>query len=82
MNVRRVLFVSLHWLLYALLTPFVFIVAKRWPIARPHLPRRTAVHLLFALLFCAAWAGAGTLLRMSVSGAPAAGRPASRRRAL
>jgi signal transduction histidine kinase len=63
-NVRRVLFVSLDWLLYALLTPFVFLLAKRWPIARPHLATRIPLHLVFSLLFCAAWAGAGTVLRM------------------
>jgi two-component system, LytTR family, sensor kinase len=63
-NVRRVLFVSLDWLLYALLTPLVFAIAKRWPIARPHLATRVPLHLAFSLLFCAAWAGAGTVLRM------------------
>jgi sensor histidine kinase YesM len=62
-NVRRVLFVSLDWLLYALLTPLVFLLARRWPLARPTLAGRAALHLLFALLFCAAWAGAGTLLK-------------------
>jgi two-component system, LytTR family, sensor kinase len=65
-DVRRVLFVSLDWLLYALLTPFVFLIAKRWPLARPHLVRHAALHLGFSLLFCAAWAGAGTILRMLV----------------
>jgi len=63
-DIRRVLFVSLDWLLYALLTPFVFLVAKRWPISRPHLASHAALHLVFSLLFCAAWAGAGTVLRM------------------
>ena len=57
-DVGRVLFVSLDWLLYALLTPFVFLIARRWPLARPHLVRHATVHLLFSLFFCAAWAGA------------------------
>ncbi len=65
-NVRRVVFVSLDWFLYALLTPFVFLIARRWPLARPHLATRIPLHLLFSLLFCAAWAGAGTLLRMLI----------------
>ncbi|MCU1246477.1 MAG: signal transduction histidine kinase, LytS, partial [Acidobacteria bacterium] len=60
---RRVLFVAGDWLLYALLTPAVFLLAARWPIARPHLLRRIALHLAFSLLFCAAWAGVGTLLK-------------------
>ena len=63
-DIRRVLFVSLDWLLYALLTPFVFMIAKRWPIARPHIAQHAAVHLIFSLLFCVAWAGGGTVLRL------------------
>lgn len=65
-DVRRVLFVSLDWLLYALLTPFVFVLAKRWPISKPHVAKHAAMHAMFSLLFCAAWAGAGTVLRMLV----------------
>jgi two-component system, LytTR family, sensor kinase len=61
--VPEVLFVSGDWLLYALLTPAVFAVASRWPLARPHLARRAALHGLISILFCAAWAGAGTVLR-------------------
>ena len=66
LNVRRALFVSVDWLLYALLTPLVFLLAERWPLSRPYVARRAALHLLFALLFCVAWAGAGTLLKAAV----------------
>jgi signal transduction histidine kinase len=62
-STRALLFVSGDWLLYALLTPAVFALARRWPLSRPHLVRRAALHLLLSLLFCAAWAGAGTVLR-------------------
>jgi sensor histidine kinase YesM len=62
-SLRAILFVSGDWLLYALLTPGVFAIARRWPLARPHLIRRTALHLFVSLLFCAVWAGAGTVLR-------------------
>jgi sensor histidine kinase YesM len=62
-GVGDVLFASLDWLLYAFLTPAVFAVARRWPLARPHLARRAALHLVISLLFCAAWAGAGTVLK-------------------
>jgi sensor histidine kinase YesM len=61
------LFASGDWLLYAFLTPAVFVIARRWPLStasRPHLARRAALHLAISLLFCAAWAGAGTVLRM------------------
>jgi LytS/YehU family sensor histidine kinase len=60
----EVLFVSGDWLLYALLTPAVFAIAARWPLARPHLARRAVLHGAISILFCAAWAGAGTVLRM------------------
>lgn len=59
-----VLFVSGDWLLYALLTPAVFALARRWPISRPHLLRHTLLHLVISLFFCAAWAGSGTLLKV------------------
>jgi signal transduction histidine kinase len=54
------------WLVYAFLTPIIFWIAGRWPIARPHLVRRTLLHLAISLLFCAAWALAGTALRLGL----------------
>jgi len=54
------------WLVYAFLTPIIFWIAGRWPIARPHLARRVALHLAISLLFCAAWALAGTALRLGI----------------
>jgi signal transduction histidine kinase len=64
--VRAVLFASGDWLVYAFLTPGVFAVSRHWPLARPHLVRRSALHLAVSLLFCAAWAGAGTVLRAAL----------------
>jgi signal transduction histidine kinase len=54
------------WLVYAFLTPVIFWLAGRWPIARPHLVRRIALHLGISILFCAAWALGGTLLRLAI----------------
>jgi two-component system LytT family sensor kinase len=62
-NVRAILFVAGDWFLYALLTPGVFAISKRWPLARPRLARRAVLHLSLSLLFCVAWAGCGTMLR-------------------
>ncbi len=62
-SVREILFASGDWLLYAFLTPAVFAIARRWPLSRPHLGSRTILHLAFSLLFCVAWAGAGTILK-------------------
>jgi two-component system LytT family sensor kinase len=55
------------WLVYAILTPPIFAAARRWPIARPHVPRRALLHLLFALLFCVGWATLGKLLQLVLS---------------
>lgn len=52
------------WLIYAFLTPPIFAIARRWPIARPHVARRIALHLAFSLLFCVAWAAGGKLLQL------------------
>jgi LytS/YehU family sensor histidine kinase len=52
--------------LYAFLTPAVFVVSRRWPLTRSDLPSRVPIHLGISLLFCAAWAGAGTLLRAAL----------------
>lgn len=57
------LFAGGDWLVYAALTPFVFAIARRWPLSRPHLTRHALLHLGMSLLFCAAWAGAGAVLR-------------------
>jgi two-component system, LytTR family, sensor kinase len=63
-TVRDLLFEGGDWFLYALLTPGVFAVSKRWPLARPHLVRRALLHFLFSLLFCVAWATCGQVLRL------------------
>lgn len=62
-SLPELLFASGDWLLYAFLTPAVFAIARRWPLSRPHVVRHAAIHLGVSLLFCAAWAGAGTVLK-------------------
>jgi signal transduction histidine kinase len=59
----ELLFAGGDWLLYAFLTPAVFAASRRWPLSRPHARRHALVHVAVSLLFCAAWAGAGTILR-------------------
>jgi two-component system, LytTR family, sensor kinase len=51
------------WLIYGLLTPVVFWIARRFPIRRGVLARNVAIHGLAALVLCAVWASAGMLLR-------------------
>jgi len=66
LNLGRLIFASADWFLYAFLTPFVFAIARRWPVERPLLARRTILHLAFSLLFCVLWAGGGMLLRLAL----------------
>jgi two-component system, LytTR family, sensor kinase len=61
---RDLLWEGGDWLLYAFLTPGVFAVSRRWPLARPHLPRRVLLHLAISLFFCVAWASCGQILRL------------------
>lgn len=68
-TLRELLFEFGDWLLYAFLTPFVFVISKRWPLTRPHLVRRAVLHFFFSLLFCVAWATCGQVLRVVLGGA-------------
>jgi signal transduction histidine kinase len=61
---RDLLWAGGDWLVYAVLTPPIFAVTRRWPIARPHIARRALLHLVAALVFCVAWATLGKVLEM------------------
>lgn len=63
-TLRELLFEFGDWLLYAFLTPGVFAVSRKWPLARPYLARRVVLHFFFSLLFCVAWATCGQVLRL------------------
>ncbi len=62
-TLRDLLFEGGDWFLYAFLTPGVFAVSKRWPLARPYLVRRAILHFFFSILFCVVWASCGQVLR-------------------
>jgi len=63
---RWVLFSSVDWMLYAVLTPVVFRASRRFPLERRHLARNIAIHVAGALGMCVAWAALGTLLRLGI----------------
>src|SRR5690349_14422092 len=69
-TLRELLFEFGDWLLYAFLTPGVFAVSRKWPLARPHLVSRAVLQLVCSLLFCVAWATCGQLLRLVLEGPP------------
>src|SRR5260221_13665072 len=58
-----VAFVTGGWLVYGLLTPLVFVMARRWPLSRPLLASHVLLQLVVSLLFCVVWAGAGALVK-------------------
>src|SRR5262245_3392187 len=64
---RDLLWESGDWFLYAFLTPAVFAISKRLPLAKPHLAWRTALHLGISLLFCVSWATGGKLLQLGLT---------------
>jgi two-component system LytT family sensor kinase len=66
LNWRATLFTALDWLLYGFLTPFVFILARRFPVSRAQLRRNATIQIVFSLLFCFVWAGAGTMLKLAL----------------
>ena len=65
-SLRDMLFSAGDWFLYAFLTPGVFAISRRWPLARPHLARRVWLHLGLALVFCVAWATAGKVFQLAL----------------
>jgi two-component system LytT family sensor kinase len=62
----QVLFSGGDWLVYALLTPPIFGITRRWPIERPDIRSRAALHFAAAVLFCVAWAVSGKLLQLAL----------------
>ncbi len=54
------------WLIYGLLTPVVFWCARRYPLTQGAVARRLPMHLVAAVVLCAAWAAGGILLWRAV----------------
>ena len=63
---RWVVFAGIDWLLYAVLTPAVFRVSRRFPLQREELARRIALHIACALGMCVVWATLGQFLRLAI----------------
>lgn len=62
-SIQELLFAGGDWFLYAFLTPGVFAISRKWPLARPLVTRRALMHFLFSVLFCVAWATVGQCFR-------------------
>lgn len=65
-ELRAVVWEGGDWLLYALFTPAIFWLARRYPLSRATLARHIPIHLAAAIVFCAGWAMGGTLLSLAL----------------
>ena len=63
---RDLLFSGGDWLVYAILVPPIFAIAKRWPITRENVRSRVVFHLVVSLVFCVGWAVLGKLLQLAI----------------
>lgn len=63
---RWVLFNGVDWLLYAVLTPAVFRISRRFPLQRERRASGIALHIVCALGMCVAWATLGQFLRLAI----------------
>src|SRR5262245_15030366 len=63
-SVSSLLFSFGDWFGYAIFTPFIFKIAERWPVVRPHVRRRLLIQLGWALVFCVGWAVGGKILQL------------------
>ncbi len=72
-TLRNLLWEGGDWLLYGLLTPAVFLVARRFPLGRGRTLAHLPIHVVAAVVLCAAWAGMGLLLQWALF--PAQGAP-------
>lgn len=66
-SARDILWSGGDWLVYALLTPPVFWVSRRWPIAKPRIAGRALLHVFLAFVFCVGWATSGKLLQFALA---------------
>ncbi len=67
-DVRLLVFEGVDWLIYGLLTPFVLLMARRYPLARHSIASRLPLHLLASIGLCAAWSLLGWLLSSALFG--------------
>jgi signal transduction histidine kinase len=63
---RPPLFAGIDWLLYAFITPAIVMISGRRPIDSLRRTGALAFHIVMSLVFCAVWAGLGTVLRAMI----------------
>jgi len=66
-NLAELLFVGGDWLIYGIVAPAIFAVCNRWPVVKPLVRQRMALHVGFALLSCVVWAVGGKILQFGLN---------------
>lgn len=61
-ELRVLLWQGGDWLIYALLTPIVFRLGRRFPLTQGRLATHLPIHFVASIVLCGAWAAAGILL--------------------
>ena len=66
-HIAELWFIGGDWLIYGILAPAIFAVCDRWPVARPLVRQRLALHFGFAVVTCVAWAVGGKILQFAAN---------------
>ncbi len=66
----QVTFSLVDWLFLGILTPFIYLLARRYPIRRLGIGRTIAVHTIASIVLCVIWASLGVLLSVSLRQVP------------
>ena len=66
-NAADLLFSGLDWLIYGIVSPFIFAVCNRWPVVRPLVRQRVTLHAGFAVLTAIIWAVSGKFMQLGLN---------------
>jgi two-component system, LytTR family, sensor kinase len=57
-----VIFAASLWIFFGILSPFIYVLARRYPLRRENLRGTIAIHLFGALVLCVTWVSLGVAL--------------------
>lgn len=66
-TLAELLFIGGDWLIYGIVAPVIFAVCNHWPVVKPFVRQRMALHVGFAILSCIAWAVGGKILQFGLN---------------
>ena len=66
-SLAELLFTGGDWLMYGLIAPAIYAVSNRWPVVKPFVRQRVALHVLFALMTCIIWAVGGKIFQFGLN---------------